>query len=799
MTTKYKIISGFVLMILLLAGVGVLGFTSVEKSSDMFVEYRRLARFNVGVSDMQASINEAATYTYSYLYLRDENEMKTATAAVDRFVNLSQGIEAEVTREESKRALDALQALAPKYKQGQQTILESLRNLQYQYTDVITPAGTTVSDSLDALNGAAVAADNIRIAGAISDSRGHYALFLSTLGRYAEAYTQDIGDRLAVRLVPLMDSLEVIEPLIQTPRGRELFDQLTVNLKTLNSAVDSMRQSADSVRANVEILDQIDKEVAATLAQLNTSVDEQMRSMGTETLNSNENAQNMMMAASAVGILIGIAFALFIIVGIVRVLTEMSTFAASVARGDFSFQVKNRERGEIGSTLSAMKEIPAVLSQVIGSGQELANNIRSGRLRDRLQAKDFSGAYGDLATAVNSVGDAYTAILDAVPLPMMSADKKRVIGFFNTAGQAAVGGNPVDVPCNIVDETSAGAFGVRAMESNAVATGEIVTGAPGEETYAAVTGVPLKDLNGNPAAFIEIRNDLTEIRTQQKIMLNVAEQASEISNRVAAASEELAAQVEQVSRGAEMQRERVESTASAMAEMNATVLEVARSAGQASDQSDGTRQKAEGGADLVTQVTRAINAVNEVGQTLHTNMAELGKQAESIGSVMNVISDIADQTNLLALNAAIEAARAGEAGRGFAVVADEVRKLAEKTMAATQEVGSNITAIQQSARINIEEVGRAVAAVSDATGLANSSGEALSEIVSLASSNSAVVASIATAAEEQSATSEEINRAIEEINQIVGETTEGMVQSSAAVQDLSRMAQELYRVMEGLK
>jgi methyl-accepting chemotaxis protein len=180
-------------------------------------------------------------------------------------------------------------------------------------------------------------------------------------------------------------------------------------------------------------------------------------------------------------------------------------------------------------------------------------------------------------------------------------------------------------------------------------------------------------------------------------------------------------------------------------------------------------------------------------------MQELGSQAQSIGGVMNVISDIADQTNLLALNAAIEAARAGEAGRGFAVVGDEVRKLAEKTMSATQEVGANITAIQQSARTNINEVGAAAKAVTEATELANTSGQALTEIVTLASANSSVVASIATAAEEQSATSEEINRAIEEISRIVVDTANGMVQSSAAVQELSQMAQELNTVMAGLR
>jgi methyl-accepting chemotaxis protein len=166
---------------------------------------------------------------------------------------------------------------------------------------------------------------------------------------------------------------------------------------------------------------------------------------------------------------------------------------------------------------------------------------------------------------------------------------------------------------------------------------------------------------------------------------------------------------------------------------------------------------------------------------------------------MNVISDIADQTNLLALNAAIEAARAGEAGRGFAVVADEVRKLAEKTMTATKEVGDNISAIQQSAHTNINEVSQAVKAISEATELANTPGQALAEIVNLAAANSSVVTSIATAAEEESATSEEINHAIEDINRIVAETSEGMAQASAAVQDLSKMAQELNTVMAELR
>ena len=199
------------------------------------------------------------------------------------------------------------------------------------------------------------------------------------------------------------------------------------------------------------------------------------------------------------------------------------------------------------------------------------------------------------------------------------------------------------------------------------------------------------------------------------------------------------------------------------------------------------------------EVGRYINMVNETSVRLQEDVQELGQQAENIGSVMGVISDGADQTNLLALNEAIEAARAGEAGRGFAVVADEVRKLAEKTMGATREVVSGITAIQGSTQKNINEMTSAVKSVAKATDLANTSGTALTEIVELASRSSAIVASIATAAEEQSSTSDEISRAVEEINHIVGETSNGMLQASEAVQELSHMAQELRSVMERLR
>ena len=180
-------------------------------------------------------------------------------------------------------------------------------------------------------------------------------------------------------------------------------------------------------------------------------------------------------------------------------------------------------------------------------------------------------------------------------------------------------------------------------------------------------------------------------------------------------------------------------------------------------------------------------------------MDALGKQAENIGQIMGVIADIADQTNLLALNAAIEAARAGDAGRGFAVVADEVRKLAEKTMTATQEVGQAITGIQQGTRKNILNVEQVAASIEVATSLSVRSGESLKQILEFVHMVNDQVQSIATASEQQSAASEEINHSVEQVANISAETAQAMEQAASAVTELAQQSQALQRLIEEMK
>lgn len=281
-------------------------------------------------------------------------------------------------------------------------------------------------------------------------------------------------------------------------------------------------------------------------------------------------------------------------------------------------------------------------------------------------------------------------------------------------------------------------------------------------------------------------------------MLAAADQLQNVIDRISTITAEVTGSADEIKRGSEFQKQRVTETATAMEEMNVTVLEVAKNATETNESSEMSMRKASEGAEVVQNVISAMSNIQDRTDQLKKSMQDLDRQAVDIGNVLSVINDIADQTNLLALNAAIEAARAGEAGRGFAVVADEVRKLAEKTIGATDEVESSINGIQKLARENVKGMDSTVDAVQSATELSRSSGEMLAEIVELARNSADQVRSIATAAEEQSATSDEINRSVGEIDSMTEENArnselaaEGTKLLSAEVQELLNLVQEL--------
>jgi methyl-accepting chemotaxis protein len=251
----------------------------------------------------------------------------------------------------------------------------------------------------------------------------------------------------------------------------------------------------------------------------------------------------------------------------------------------------------------------------------------------------------------------------------------------------------------------------------------------------------IKDVAQNANRVKDASGELSEISKQ---MTFGAEQTSEKANVVAAAGEEMSSNMSSVAAASEEASANVNMVATAAEQMIATINEIAQNSEKASSIT----------SEAVAQTQSASNKVNE-----------LGSSADEIGKVVETITEISEQVNLLALNATIEAARAGEAGKGFAVVANEIKDLAKQTAEATQEIKGKIGGIQGSTDATVTEIGQILEVIND-----------INDIVS----------TIATAVEEQSATTKEIAENVVQASQGIQEVNENVAQSSSVARDIAK-------------
>jgi methyl-accepting chemotaxis protein len=264
-----------------------------------------------------------------------------------------------------------------------------------------------------------------------------------------------------------------------------------------------------------------------------------------------------------------------------------------------------------------------------------------------------------------------------------------------------------------------------------------------------------------------MQESLAGIGHNSQALATASEQLSAVSTQMGANAEETTAQAGVVSAAAEQVSQNIQTVATSAEEMGASVKEIAHNATQA--------------AQVATQAVQTAEQTN-------LTIAKLGSSSQEIGQVIKVITGIAEQTNLLALNATIEAARAGDAGKGFAVVANEVKELAKETAKATEDISRKIEAIQTDTQ-------GAVSAIGDITAVIRQLND--------------ISGSIASAVEQQAATTNEIGRNVTEAAKGAGEiaqnitgvataaqsTSTGAQHSQQAARELARMAAELRQLV----
>jgi len=454
-------------------------------------------------------------------------------------------------------------------------------------------------------------------------------------------------------------------------------------------------------------------------------------------------ARTILLLTSVVAVLAGLGIGYWLARGISAGVGKMRAAAAGIAEGDLEQDVSVASRDEVGDMARAFEAMKEYLSGMADAAARIADGDLTVEVLPKSERDALGNAFARMADSLNDV--------------MLRAR--------STAEELAQARTELE----LVAEQAANATSEVARSSTQVAQG----------TSQQATAV--QEINENVAGLSRSIDQVTSGAARQS---GAVEAAVQIGERLASASEQMAASAQAASVGAQS-----------------------------------TSTTARDGASRVQATVEGISRLQSRMDAAAREISALGSRSQEIGNIIAVIQDIAAQTNLLALNAAIEAARAGEQGRGFAVVADEVRQLAERVASATKEIATLIEGVQGGVAASVHAMEDGVTEMRFSTEAAAEAGTALSQIMTAVDTVAGQIAEIATGSDDVKTAGAELSRRIEDIEKvakenhtaatsmaeqaaIVGESIESIAavaeENSASTEEVSAAAEQMSAQVEEL-
>lgn len=294
------------------------------------------------------------------------------------------------------------------------------------------------------------------------------------------------------------------------------------------------------------------------------------------------------------------------------------------------------------------------------------------------------------------------------------------------------------------------------------------------------------------------RELIMRVKEASELVAASSAQLSASAEQTAQASQQAIGSVQEIASTSELQSQRTKENVRVMEEMSTAIQRIADTSGAVSETSVEAAQEADQGKG---QILRAVEQMASLSTSVYQAaelVQRLGVRSEAIGKIVDVITGIASQTNLLALNAAIEAARAGEAGRGFAVVAEEVRKLAEQSEESAREIARLITEIQHETAQVVHVMQEGTEEAEKGSHVVQQAGETFQRIVASAQNVAYQIQEVSAATEQMSASVQQVASTMDEMNRVTEIAAQHALSVASNAEEQLATMQEIARSSETL-